>query len=145
MINRNFSIKIKTEVNDSNLGDFKTSTGWLEHFKKRFCLRQTRIVGEAGYVLITTITAWMERLPEIMQGFSADDIWNMDESGLFFKARPDTGLPKKLKSVKAVRNQKSHLLLHFLCPRIKFPDAFENCLILLNRTVCSIFTTKKHE
>ena len=55
---------------------------------------------------------------EIMQGFSADDIWNMDESGLFSKARPDTGLPKKLKSVKAVRNQKSDLLLHFLCPRM---------------------------
>ena len=26
-------LKIKTELNDSNLGDFKASNGWLEHFK----------------------------------------------------------------------------------------------------------------
>ena len=43
----------------------------------------------------------------------------LDESGLFFKALPDTGLAKKNpKSVKAVRNQKSDLLRHFLCPRV---------------------------
>ena len=137
------------------MGDFKASNGWLDHFKKRFGLRQTRIVGKAGDVPITTIKAWMERLIEIIQDYSADDIWNMDESGLLFKALPDTGLAKKLKSVKAVRNQKSDLLWHSLCPRVdsrygnllllervKFHDALENCLILLNRMVCSIFTTK---
>ena len=88
----------------------------------------------------------MERLPEIIQGYSADDIWNMDES--------DTGFAKKLKSVKTVRNQKNDSLWHFLCPRVdsryanllllervKLCDAFENCL---NRMVCSIFTAKKH-
>ena len=71
----------------------------------------------------------------------------MDESGLFFKALPDTGLAKKLRSIKAVRNQKSDLLWHFLCPRVervKFRDVFENCLILLNCVVSSILTAKKH-
>ena len=52
----------------------------------------------------------MERLP----GYSTDYIWNMDESGLFFKVLPYTGLGKKnLKSVKALRNQKNNLLWHF--------------------------------
>ena len=63
------ALKIKTELNYSNLGDFKSSNGWLEHFKKRFGFRQTRIVGEAWSVPITTIKAWMERLPEIIQLF----------------------------------------------------------------------------
>ena len=49
------ALKIKTELNDSNLGDFIASNGWLEHFKKRFGLRQTRIVGEVGDIPITTI------------------------------------------------------------------------------------------
>ena len=53
------ALKIRTELNDSNLGDFKASNGWLERFKKRFGLRQIRIVGEAGDVPITTINAWM--------------------------------------------------------------------------------------
>ena len=68
------ALKIKTELNDSNLDDFKVSNGWLERFKKRSGLRQTRIVGEVGDVLITAIKALMQRLPEIMQAYSADDI-----------------------------------------------------------------------
>ena len=53
------ALKIKTELNDSNLDDFKVSNGWLERFKKRSGLRQTREVGD---VLITAIKAWMQRL-----------------------------------------------------------------------------------
>ena len=30
------ALKIKTELKDSNLEDFKTSNGQLEHFKKKF-------------------------------------------------------------------------------------------------------------
>ena len=142
------------------MGDFETSNGWLEHFKKCFGLRQTRIVGEAGEVPITTIKAWMERLPEIIQGYSADNIWNMDESGLFFKALPDVGLAKKnkkCKKSKGGKKSKERLTVVFLCPRtdlryvnllllerVKFRDAFKNCLILLNRMICSNFTAKKH-
>ena len=59
--------------------------------KKRFGLRQTRVVAEAGDVPITNIKAWIGNLPEFIQSYSADDIWNMDESGLFLKALPDTG------------------------------------------------------
>ena len=151
------ALKIKTELNDSKFGDFKASNGLLEHFKKCFDLRKTRKVGEAGNVPITTIKAWMERLPEIIQGCSADDIWNMYELGLFFKALSDTRLAKKTKKCKRGKKLKERLALwHFLCPRldsrwvnllllerVKFRDAFQNCLILLNRTVCSIFTEKK--
>ena len=60
MLHEEEALKIKTELNDSNLGNFKASNEWLEHFKKHFGLRQTRIVGEAGDVPITIIKAWME-------------------------------------------------------------------------------------
>ena len=101
-------------------GTFRASNRQLEHFKKCFGLRQSRKVGEAGGIPVTTIKAWIERLPEIIQGPSADDTWNMDESGLFFKALPNTGLAKKLKSVKAVRNQKSEVLWHFFLSSSRF-------------------------
>ena len=72
------ALKIKTELNHSNLRDFKAPNRLVEHFIKRFGLRQTRIVGEARDVPVSTVKAWMKRLPEILQGYSADDIWNMD-------------------------------------------------------------------
>ena len=43
----------------------------------------------------------MEQLPEVIQGFPADNIWNMDESGLFFKALPGTELAYKTKKCKS--------------------------------------------
>ena len=58
------ALKIKTELNDSNLRDFKASNGWVEHLKKRFGLRQTRIVEEAGDV--STIKAWNCKIPFFM-------------------------------------------------------------------------------
>ena len=95
------------------MADFKASNGWLEHFKKRFGLRQTRLVGEAGDVPITTIKAWMEPLPEIIQGYSADDIWNTNESGFFFKALPNAGFVKKTKKCKDGKKSKERLTVAF--------------------------------
>ena len=99
----------------------------------------------------------MERLSEIIQGCSGEDIWNTDQSGLFFKAPPDTRLAKKTKNCKGGKKSKERLTVVFfvsssdsryvnllLLERVKFRDTFENCLILLNRTVCSVFTAKKH-
>ena len=36
--------------------------------------------GESGSV---TVDSWKERIPEIVQGHSVDDVWNLDESGVF--------------------------------------------------------------
>ena len=47
-----------------------------------------------------TIEAWMERLPEICKGYKLEDIWNMDESGCFFRALPNKCLSEKGKHSK---------------------------------------------
>ena len=60
----------------------------------------------------------MERLPEIIQVYSADDIWNMDESGPFFKALQDTGFAKKPKKCKGGKKSKSQLQCHFSYLRV---------------------------
>ena len=49
---------------------------------------ECRIVGEAGDVAEETITSWMERIVELTEGYKLEDIWNMDETGCFFKALP---------------------------------------------------------
>ena len=52
------------------LDEFPASNGWLESFKISYGIRETTIAGEAGDVTMTTVKAWMERLPELIRGYS---------------------------------------------------------------------------
>lgn len=36
--------------------------------------------------------SWKERLPDILQGWTPQNIWNMDETGQFFRAMPNMSL-----------------------------------------------------
>ena len=55
----------------------------------------TTITGEAGDVSVTTVSAWMERLPELTKDYSLENILNMYELGLFFKTLPQKGPVEK--------------------------------------------------
>ena len=50
--------------------------------------------GEAEKVAEYTVSAWMQRLMELTRGYELADIWNMDETGCFFKALPEEVLLK---------------------------------------------------
>ena len=82
------------------LDDFNASNGWLQRWKDNYGIRERRICGEGDDVPVITVHAWIERLPEITQGYALCDIWNMDELGLFFKALPEKGLAEKSISAK---------------------------------------------
>ena len=62
--------------------EFKGSRGWLDKWKKRYNVKQLRICGESGDVQGATVESWKERLPEIVQGYE----WNMDETGVYWRA-----------------------------------------------------------
>ena len=90
------------------LGDFTASNGWLESFKIIYGIRETTttIAGEAGDVPVTTVRAWMERLPELTKDYLPENILNMDELGLFFKALPQRGLVEKGKKGRGGKQSK---------------------------------------
>ena len=76
---------------------FHASNGLLESFKTTYEIRKTTIVisGEVGDLSITTVKVWMERLPELVKGYSFEDALNMDDLELFFKALPQKRLVEK--------------------------------------------------
>ncbi len=97
--------------------DFKGSVGWLEKWKKRFSIKYFKICGESGDVQGVTIDSWKERLPELVRGYSKNDIWNMDETGCcFFVLYLIMALPKKVVVAREERNPSRGLQLLFLCP-----------------------------
>ena len=82
------------------LSDFKASNGWLDRWKTRHNIKSRVISGESGEVRAETVESWFERLPLILEGYEAQDIWNTDETGCFWKALPDKGLAERKKQCK---------------------------------------------
>lgn len=80
-----------TRRGTNNKGKFKRqfigqfySLQWLvRKWKAVYGIRETRITGEADDVLIPTVKSWIERIPELVRGYTLEDLWNMDELGLF--------------------------------------------------------------
>lgn len=71
------------------------------------------IGGESGEVSGKTVESWKECLPEIVDGYKAEDIWNMDETGCFWKALPNKRLAQKGKSCKGGEKSKQQITVAF--------------------------------
>lgn len=67
------------------------------------------ICGESGDVSGVTVDSWKERLPEICKDYTADNIWNLDETGCFWRALPDRGLGQMKASCKGGKKSKNRV------------------------------------
>lgn len=79
--------------------DFVASAGWLDKFKRRHNIVGKVVCGESGSIDIQTRDDWIQNiLPSLIQEYDKNDIFNADETGLFFKCLPSRTL--------AFRNEK---------------------------------------
>ena len=60
------------------------SNGWIEKFKKRNNIRSYRLHGEANSAPLKTLSEERKKLQTILQDYTLDNIFNADETGLFF-------------------------------------------------------------
>lgn len=81
----------------SSLGfrDFKASEGWLSKFKTRHSILGKVLSGESASVDKTKADEWKQQLSEVVRGFKPEDIFNVDETGIFFKCLPTRTLAFK--------------------------------------------------
>ena len=98
------AMAIKEGLQDSSLDKFRATDGWLNTWKSFYAIKERRIVDEAGDVAEETITSWMERIQELTEGYSSENIWSMDKSGCFFKALPIKGVVEKAKEAQGGKN-----------------------------------------
>ena len=61
------------------------SEGWLTAFKTRHGIKQYRTVGESGSVCLQTLEQRLPGLRAMLDRYSWKDIYNMDETGLFYR------------------------------------------------------------
>ena len=75
---------------------FNCSTGWLRRFKARHNIVFRKVTGEEGSVSEDMLSEWnSSQLPALLRKFSPDDIFNADETGLFWKCLSDKTLSLK--------------------------------------------------
>ena len=68
---------------------FKGSSGWIDNFKKRHNLKQYNIHGEAASAPLQNLDAMRENLRQTLKNYAPEDIFNCDETGLFWKVKPN--------------------------------------------------------
>lgn len=108
--------------------DCKFSSGWLQGFKKRHNIQLRMMHGEADSCQVNEDT-WdqITTLKATLQVYEPCDVFNMDETGLFFKLQPNKSLRDR--AVKGQKKDKTRLTLG-LCANMdgsmKFPPLIIN-------------------
>uniref|UniRef100_A0AAV1TK74 HTH CENPB-type domain-containing protein n=1 Tax=Peronospora matthiolae TaxID=2874970 RepID=A0AAV1TK74_9STRA len=65
------------------------SHGWLHKFQQRHKLRAVRIHGESGSADMGALEEALPHLKAVVAGYAPRDVYNMDETGLFYSMTPD--------------------------------------------------------
>ncbi|XP_031280361.1 CENP-B homolog protein 2-like [Pistacia vera] len=74
---------------------FGFSNGWLEKFKQRHAIHSFRRFGESGSVNMEKIEASFPSIREELDKWAWKDIYNMDETDLFYQMQADNSLATK--------------------------------------------------
>lgn len=74
-----------------NIKKFNGSNGWLDSFKKRHNIVFREIRGESD----TEEADWRLHVANMCERYELRDVFNMDETGLFFRAVPDKTVDQK--------------------------------------------------
>lgn len=78
-----------------DLPTFKASNGWLEKFRARNNITYRSICGESGSVPEEGVIDWTANLEGLISKHNERDIFNCDETGLFYRALPDKTMTLK--------------------------------------------------
>jgi len=108
--------QVAEELGDTS-NTFKASNGWLEKFRNRHAIAFRTISGESASVDSKTFEDWTNRLTTILDGYDANDIFNADETGLFYRATPDRSLVLSKEDCKGGKKSKERLTV-LLCSNL---------------------------
>ncbi len=98
------------EAERMGIEGFRASNGWFSNWRKRNGVgRSLRLYGEAGDVTYLEFEAAMAELREKLEeeNYEPDNIFNMDETGMFYRAMPARTYLAPDESRKTVRGTKS--------------------------------------
>jgi hypothetical protein len=112
LVRRSYFKRKSTKISQS-LGheQFKASNGWLENFKKRHDIAFKKVCGESAAVSDEVVNEWKINLSELPEGYKPCNVFNADETALFYKCMPDKILTFKNDKCNGGNHSKERLTL----------------------------------
>lgn len=89
------------------------SNGWLFSFNKRHSFREHRIHRESGDAEMTNIDELIINIKRRIAEYGLQDIYNMDEIGLFYNLVSDTTISRR--QIEGSKKDKTRLTIGFTC------------------------------
>lgn len=97
---------------------FKASNGWLQKFVRRHDLIFKNLTGEGASVDDVQAGAWKDGLQELCEGYEPKDIFNLDETGLFFRQAPRKSYVQRGGQCLGTSKAKNRISVCLLCNSI---------------------------
>lgn len=95
------------QIEAEKLSSFTASKGWAVAFVNRHALRSVSLSGEGGSASALEVATDMTKLREALTKYDAKCIFNVDETGLFFKLLPRRTYICAYENRKSVRGTKA--------------------------------------
>ena len=92
--------RAKAIASELNLPNFKASCHWLANFRERHNLTLAKACGTSRNVDESQVTAWFEENEQVIAEYEPENVFNADETGLFYRLLPTRTL--------CVRGSKCH-------------------------------------
>ena len=127
--------KAKTLGDQLDIKDFSYSRGWLQRFKTRRGIKRKLYHGEADSVDKTVVEEGRTSLQRVFADYDPEDVYNIDETGLFFRLGPNHTLATtSVRGVKASKDRitialaangtGNHKLKPFVITKVQRPRCF---------------------
>jgi len=87
-------MKAKTLGEQLNVTEFCYSRWWIQLFKNRRGIKRKLYEGEAESADISLVYTGRDKLQQILKEYNPEDVFNLDETGLFFRLRPNYTLAR---------------------------------------------------
>lgn len=116
-------------ANELGISEFKASEGWLESWKKRHGIVFKTAAGEGASVDATGVEDWINSVwKTVSVGYSPRDIYNADETGLFYRLIPHKTMEFKGKECHGGKMSKERITV-LLCANADGTDKLKPLVI----------------
>ena len=83
-INKMHIMKAKTLGEQLNVTEFCYSRGWIQRFKNRRGIKRKLYEGKVESADMSLVHTGRDKLQQILKEYNPEDVFNLDESGVFF-------------------------------------------------------------